>query len=184
MELKWTKVSPGKIDFYLSVVDRFFDEEDLRFRALVIPDKDSLNHDAFLQDHDTWYYKMYFLMLRHIISPRHVFRIYLDIKDTRSEEKVRKLHEVLCNDIHDFGREVVERVQTVRSHEVELLQLADLLIGGVRRAQHARGGQRAKDLVVRRIQVRSGYALRRSTPLAEPKFNVFVWRGREARGDR
>ena len=35
-EIKWTKVFPAKIDFYLAILDYFFDD-DLHFRALVGP---------------------------------------------------------------------------------------------------------------------------------------------------
>ncbi len=179
MEVKWTKISPAKVDFYLALVDFFFDQADLRFRALVVPDKSKLDHEAHQQDHDTWYYKMYFSMLKVIITPDDRFRIYLDIKDTRSADKMRKLHEVLCNNIYDFDQNIIERVQTVRSHEVELLQLADLLIGAV---QHAGRGQlkdSAKDKVARRVQQRSRYGLVRSTLLTEKKLNIFIWRARE-----
>ena len=179
MEVKWTKVSPAKVDFYLALVDFFFDQDALRFRALLVPDKSKLDHDAFEQDHDTWYYKMYFSMLKAIITPDDRFRVYLDIKDTRSADKMRKLHEVLCYNIHDFNRNVIERVQTVRSHEVELLQLADLLIGAVQYAARAPLGGGAKDQLVRRVQQRSGHVLVRTSPLTEKKLNIFVWRARE-----
>ncbi|GAH64596.1 unnamed protein product, partial [marine sediment metagenome] len=45
-EIKWTKVSPAKIDFYKAVIDFFFDEPILRFRGVLIPDKRQLDHDA------------------------------------------------------------------------------------------------------------------------------------------
>ncbi len=62
-EVKWTKVSPSKQAFYLDLVDYFFDDDDLFFRALIIPDKGKLRHVAVPgQDHSTWYYKMYFNM--------------------------------------------------------------------------------------------------------------------------
>lgn len=180
MEVKWTKISPAKVDFYLSLVDFFFDNDDLRFRALVVPDKSKLDHEAFGQDHDTWYYKMYFSMLKVIITPDDRFRIYLDIKDTRSADKMRKLHEVLCNNIYDFDKSIIERVQTVRSHEAELLQLADFLIGAVRHAGRGPLQNNAKGQVVRRVQQRSRYGLVKSTLLTEKKCNIFVWHAREA----
>jgi len=179
MEVKWTKISPAKVDFYVSLVDFFFDRHELRFRALVVPDKSKLDHEAFDQDHDTWYYKMYFSMLKLIIDPRKRFRIYVDIKDTRSADKMRKLHDVLCNSVYDFDRSVIERVQTVRSHEVELLQLADLLIGSVQHVGRGPLRDSAKDKVARRVQQRSGYGLSRSTLLGERKLNIFVWRPQE-----
>nr|NKB47276.1 DUF3800 domain-containing protein [Legionellales bacterium] len=82
-EIKWVKVSPAKIEFYLDVLTYFFREKCLHFRALIIPDKSSLNHSKFNHDHDTWYYKMYFDMLKVIFKPSASYRVYLDIKDTR-----------------------------------------------------------------------------------------------------
>jgi len=179
MEVKWTKVSPGKVDFYLALVDFFFKQDALRFRALVVPNKAKLDHERFGQDHDTWYYKMYYSMLKVIITPHDRFRVYVDIKDTRSADKMRKLHEVLCNTIYDFDQSIIERVQTVRSHEVEILQLADLLIGAVRHVHRGELGTSAKDAVVSRIKEHSGYSLVRSTLLREEKLNIFVWHAQE-----
>lgn len=42
---------------------------------------------------------------------------------------MHKLEEVLRNDKYDFSKEIIKKVQQVRSHEVEILQLTDLLIG-------------------------------------------------------
>src|SRR5882757_4002228 len=46
-EIKWTKISPAKIDFYMDVLSYFFEEHSLSFRALIIPDKTKLCHDSF-----------------------------------------------------------------------------------------------------------------------------------------
>lgn len=179
-EAKWTKVSPAKVRFYLDLVDYFFDDDDLFFRALVVPDKGALNHAAFHQDHDTWYYKMYFDMLKVILSPTGKYQIYLDIKDTCSAQKTDKLHDVLCNNLYDFQRSVIARVQTVRSHEVQLLQLSDVLIGAVMAANRGipapgMAMSDAKVAIIRRVQARSGYRLNRTTLLRESKLNLFVW---------
>jgi hypothetical protein len=82
-EVKWTKVSPKKVDFYLHLIDYFFDTADLRFRCLVIPDKGSLNYSNFDFDHDGFYYRMYFNMLKVIFNPEDKYHIYMDIKDTK-----------------------------------------------------------------------------------------------------
>lgn len=105
-EVKWVKVSPAKVALYLELVDYFFDDDDLHFRALIVPDKGKLDHAAFGQDHDDWYFKMYFDMIKVLLGPKNEYRIFLDIKDTRSSAKVAKLHEVLCNNLYDFRREI------------------------------------------------------------------------------
>jgi hypothetical protein len=182
-EVKWTKVSGSGQALYLDLVDYFFDDDDLHFRALLVPDKSLLRHDAFPgQDHDEWYYKMYFDMLKVIIRPDARYRIYLDIKDTRGAQKAAKLHEVLCNDRYDFKRQVIERLQLVRSHEIEQLQLADLLIGALAYLNRGLQDNTGKLAVIERMRQRSGYDPTRSTLLREEKTNIFRWHAAEVQG--
>lgn len=182
-EVKWTKVSPAGKALYLDLVDYFFDDDDLRFRALIVPDKSQLRHDAFPgQNHDLWYYKMYFDMLKVIFRPDARYRIYLDIKDTRGASKAARLHEVLCNDRYDFSRQVIERLQLVHSHEIEQLQLADLLIGAVAYLNRGLQGNAGKMAIIERMRQRSGYDLTRTTLLREEKMNIFRWHAAEVQG--
>ncbi len=179
-EIKWTKVSPAKVDFYRSLIDYFFDTGHLHFRALIVPDKDRLQHAAFNQTHDEWYYKMYFDLLKVILDPASTYHIFLDIKDTRSARKVAKLHEVLTNSMYDFSRSIVHNLQNVHSHEVELLQLCDLLIGAVSYVNRGLTGSPAKQELVRRMRERSGYKLTWTTLLKEEKVNLFRWKAGDA----
>ncbi len=179
-ETKWTKISPGRLQFYLDTLDYFFDEDDLHFRALVVPDKAKLDHARFNQTHDDWYYKMYFDMLKVILSPNARYRVYLDIKDTRGADKVRKLHEILCNSQYDFSRQIVEHMQLLRSHQVEQLQLADLLTGLVSYANRRLASSSAKLHLVQRARQRSRYDLTRNTLYREDKVNILCWRATEA----
>jgi hypothetical protein len=174
-EVKWTNVSPAKIDFYQDLIDFFFDDDDLHFRALVIPDKSKINHAAFGQDHDLWYYKMYFNMLKTIFCPHDRYRVYIDIKDTLGGEKIRKLHDVLCNNLYDFSKNIVESVKLVDSQEIQQMQLADLLIGAVMYANRGEFNSEAKKLLVDRIKQRSRYSLIRTTLPKENKFNLLIW---------
>ena len=174
-EVKWVKVSPAKTLFYLDLMDYFFDDDDLHFRALIVPDKSKLRYSGFRQSHDDLYYKMYFDMLKVILSPQARYRIYLDIKDTRSADKVSRLHDLLCNNMYDFHREIIERIQTVRSHEMEQLGLADLLIGAVSYANRGLTTSPAKQTLVDRMRSRSGYRLTQTTLLRENKVNLFCW---------
>lgn len=178
-EIKWSKVSPAKTEFYLDIVDNFFDNDDLHFRALIVPDKSKLRHENFGQTHDEWYYKMYFEMLKVILNPEAHYRIYLDIKDTRSATKVAKLHEVLCYNLYDFSRDIIEWVQVVRSEELEVLQLTDLLVGAVSYANRNLSTNAAKMALVEKMRERSGYKLTLTTLLRENKVNLFCWQASE-----
>lgn len=178
MEFKWTKVSPSRLDFFLDVIDYFFVEPKIRFRAVVI-DKDQLDHGQYTQTHDDFYYKMYFLLLSRVLQPTNNYNIYLDIKDTLSASKVEKLHDVLSRNMLDFDRSIIKRIQNVRSHEIAILQLADLLIGAIQFINRDDVSSEAKKAVVERIKSRSGYSLIKSTLPTEKKMNIFYWRGRQ-----
>ncbi len=179
-EVKWTKVSPGQLSFYVDWLTYFFDSAHVHFRALIVPDKSRLDHAAFpAQDHDLWYYKMYFDMLKVILSPHARYRIYVDIKDTCGAKKVAKLHAVLCNNQYDFSRQIIERVQQVRSHEIEILQLADMMIGAVSYVNRGLASSPAKTQLVKEMRDRSGYSLTQTTLLREDKVNLFRWHASE-----
>ncbi|NTE33162.1 DUF3800 domain-containing protein [Agrobacterium tumefaciens] len=176
-EFKWTKISPSKTQMYLDLVDYFFDNDDINFRCLVIPNKQLINHGKFNQTHDDWYYKQYFNMLKIVLRPAAQYNIYLDIKDTKSNAKVRKLHDVLCNNAYDFSRQVIHKVQQIRSHEAAQSQIADVLIGAMSYKARELDGNAGKQAIISRIAERSGYSLGRSTLYREEKFNILYWQG-------
>ena len=60
IEIKWTKLSKSKIEFYKELIKYFFNNELLSFRTVVIPDKKQLNHSKYSQTHDEFYYKTYY----------------------------------------------------------------------------------------------------------------------------
>jgi len=179
-EIKWTQVSPSTLVFYKDLISFFFNEPALGFRGVVVPDKQVLDHGQFDQSHDDFYYKMWWLLLTRLIDDQHVFRIFVDIKDTHSGTKLSKLHEVLCNAHYDFNNERIESIEAVRSHDVLLVQVADVLAGVL--SHHFRDiqGSPAKQALIQHLRARSGLALDRSTPPAARKFNLLVWRAREA----
>ena len=174
-EIKWTKVSPAKQLFYRTLLDYFMDDDDLRFRGVVIPDKSKLDHKGFGQTHDDWYYKMCFTLLEPIIVPTKRYSIYLDIKDTRSEFKRKELEKVLRTTKYDGTGLTIRHVQQIRSHESELMQLADFIMGIVTYANRGLDSSTAKTALVRRLKERTGFSLTRSTWLREPKLNLLVW---------
>lgn len=178
-EVKWTKASPCNERLYLDIVDYFFDDDDLHFRGLIVPDKSILDHEKFGQTHDEWYYKMYFEMLKMVFSPNASYFVYIDIKDTHSAENAATLGEVCANNAYDFNHNIVRRVQPIRSDEVQLMQLVDVLTGALAfRYNHygtSENPNRTKVSVVDRISERSGYTLEKSTLAREDKFNFLVW---------
>ncbi len=175
LELKWGKVSPFKKALYIELVNYFLDEPALNFRGL-IAEKTGLQHAQHAQDHDTWYYKMYFLLLRHLLRKENQYRIYLDIKDTKSAAKLEKLKEVLSNNMWDFNQVAIERLQSVRSSEVEQIQLCDLLVGAVSYASRRLSTSAPKLELVELLRQRTGTTLESTTLYRTAKFNLFRWK--------
>ena len=176
-EIKWTKVSNGKIDFYRELIEFFFDTDYLQFRCLVA-DKTRLDYDRFGINHDKWYYRMYYLLLGKSLLENNSYNIYVDIKDTCSSEKVQKLKTVLNNSYYDFSSTMIKKIQHVHSHEIELLQLNDLFIGAIGYCNNKLKSSEAKTSVVDILKRYSGSNLTVSSSLSDRKFNIFVWEAR------
>ena len=178
-EIKWTKVSPAKVDFYMDLLKFFYSEPQLTFRAVIIPDKTRLRHNDFNHDHDTWYYKMYFTLIKVLLNHHDHYCIYLDIKDSRSGPKVKKLRDFLSNN-DDSQPKIIERLHTIRSHEAEQMQLADLLIGCILAANRNENTMSsAKETLVKAMRKLSGHYLNESTLVHEKKVNLFRWEAAE-----
>lgn len=184
-EMKWTKISPSKTEPYKELIDYFFDNDDLHFRAIVIPDKSILDHNAFNQTHNEWYYKMYYDMLKHILSSENNYEIYIDIKDTHSHQRAQQLKEVCSCSMHDFSQSVIKRLQPIRSEEIQIMQLVDLLIGAVgyrnRNFSSEHKKSNAKIELTELIEEHLKHSLNRSTPYAQKKFNLLVWDSRRSK---
>lgn len=171
VEIKWTKVSKSKIEFYKELIEYFFKNELLSFRAVVIPDKDQLNHSKFSQTHDEFYYKTYYFLLRKMMRNKDKLNVYLDIKDTRSNQKIRKLKEILNNCIHN---ENLKNIQHVRSHENVVLQLTDLFIGATSYKNRNLQTSQPKLTIVDLIETLSNQKLDETSNYSENKFDVFI----------
>ena len=118
---------------------------------------------------------MYFDLLKALVDERSVYRVFLDIKDTRGWLKVRKLKEVLRNNFHDFSGSIINTVQNMRSDESDLLQLADLLIGAVSYKNRGKTGSPGKLAIVRQLQTCSGITLKVTTSPDRLKVNILRW---------
>ncbi|MDU1314708.1 MAG: DUF3800 domain-containing protein [Clostridium septicum] len=180
-EIKWTKVSKSKIEFYKELIDYFF-SNNLNFRAVVAKNKKKLDHNQYNNgDYNEWYYKMYYLLLDSMIVPTDNYRIFIDIKDTKGGPKVEKLHEILCNNKYDFKREVLEDIKQINSKESEILQLTDLFIGAVGYKNRNLSSSESKLEIIDYIEDKYNKNLMVSTYKNEMKFNLFVWEPKEGK---
>lgn len=166
-EIKWSNVSSSQYAFYKDLVDYFFDT-DLMYRAVVV-NKTKINNGAFCQDYDTFYYKMYYQLLNHNKNSAYTYNVYIDIKDSLSAIKVKKLQDILNI---KFG--VFRNVQNIRSHESLLMQLADLITGAITYLLNDKNQKvTAKKQIIDKIKQHSGQNLIDSSSYQDTKLNLF-----------
>jgi hypothetical protein len=165
-EIKWISLSKSGYPLYSALIEYFF-ATDLQYRAIVI-EKDKLKHENFNQSHDDFYYKMYFQLLSKKINPDNNYNIFLDIKDTRSAKKVNGLRDFLNRNFIS-----VKNLQSIRSHESQLMQLTDIITGAI--SYYLRGLDTviAKTKIIEKIQQHSRVPLTMSTHRDSQKFNLF-----------
>ena len=183
-EMKWIKISNSKVlDAYLELVEYFFKEPNLKFRGL-IAEKDNLDNDKYNDgSYNKWYYKMYYLLLNQLLTPNCAYRIFIDIKDTKGIRNVEKLKEVLCNNIYDYKNEVIKDVKQIRSDEVEIMQITDILIGALNYINNGEYDKKinvGKKEIINKIIELSGCNLRSTTPYSYNEFNLFIWKPRNS----
>ncbi len=175
-EIKWNKVSSKNIGFYTELIE-LIRPYNLIYRAVVV-DKGILNHNRFNQSEDDFYYKMYYTMLKFLVSQGgEKFTVYLDRKDTNGYTKVKTLEKYLLNKYYNLvDIDIVEQI----SHEHQLMQLADLLIGATsyknRMATNTDLTSTVKRTIVEMIEKEYSTNLSKSSSYNSKYINILVWR--------
>lgn len=181
-EVKWTKIGKSKLEFYKSLIDLFFKEENLQFRSIIIPNKKLLDHETFNRNHNDFYYVAYYLMLNKMISfGLNSYKIYIDIKDTCGIEKTKELSSFLRKKIRADNKKI-EDIQQIRSDESEILQLTDLILGAISYENRGISSSANKIEIINYIKCKLGdknFSFTKSTPLSSKKFNIFCWSSTE-----
>lgn len=177
-EIKWTKLISKQLPFYLELIDLFLGSGGLRFKATVVINKDRLDHSQFNQgSHGTFYYKIAFYTLRDFLEKDKFYRIHFDYMDTQGSLRAKKLLEVLGTAKTAGGLSA----QIIRSHESQLIQLCDLLIGSLSYARRFGQDKRTdiKSAIINHLETHLGRSLLEGTPPWEEKFNTFIFSPRK-----
>ena len=170
-EIKWNKVSTSKKDFYINLVNYFFDKgEQLRFRCVVV-DKDKVNLVKYHEsDAELGFYKFYYQLLHHWILDFNAYSIFLDVKTSRVKDRLKVLHRCLSRS--NLSSEI-KLVQAIPSYESIFIQLTDLLLGAVNAKFNRQASSFVKKNIIEAIESRLGRNIQ-STYKTERKFNIFI----------
>lgn len=169
-EIKWSKVSPNRQNFYVELIDLFISYGDnLRFRCIAV-DHTYLNMALHDNDGELGFYKFYYQLLHHWLLDFNEYRIFCDAKSHRDPKRLPVLTRCLAR---ANLSSCIESIQSLHSNEVVLIQLCDLLLGAANSRINGtlREGS-AKAVIVQRLETALGRPLA-STYKTEEKFNIF-----------
>lgn len=164
-EIKWSNVSHGAYPFYAELIDYFF-STDINFRSIIV-NKSNIDESREGFTYDDLYFKMYYQLVHHKINQGYTYNLYLDIKDTRSHKKLKKLNEILKYNAS------IRNCQFIRSHESSFMQLTDLIMGAINYKLRGLNKVTAKNKLIERIEQHSKVPITKSTPKSADKFNLF-----------
>lgn len=178
IELKWNKIDKKTEKLYLDIINYFFNNDDLKFRVIVI-DKTKLDHEKYNQTENDFYYKAYYEMLKYLIIPGNTYNIYPDIKDTNSYYYHQVMLDYLRIKMHDLNRKTIRKVQPIRSYEAPILQINDILIGALSYYYRNLSKNSVKLNIISEIKKLYQNDLNETSYCSNTKFNIFIWKSRD-----
>ena len=168
-EVKWNKVASGKLDFYKSLISYFFENENMRFRTILM-DSSHINLMQFHNnDAELGFYKFYYQLIHHWILDFNDYTVFVDLKTNRLPDRLVVLQRVL--NYANLSSKIVN-IQSLPSREVTLIQLTDLLTGAINAKFNHSTSSKAKLELIQFIE----FLLKKeiaATPKSDEKFNIF-----------
>lgn len=176
-EMKWVKVSQGKLEAYKSFVDVFWQVPEISFKCIVV-DTHELDYRIFHKnDKELGFYKFYFQLISRNLAADHLYWLYTDERRNRKANRLDTL-KVITNRwwMKRGGVESLQKVEPRQSHAEDFIQLADLLLGAFAYAWNERKESPAKLAFCSHISARLGWrTLRAATSPRALKVNVWKW---------
>lgn len=178
-ELKWTKVSAGKLEAYKKLVDIFCDHKDVTFNCIVV-DVSILDHATYSKgDSELGFYKFYFHLLSRRVRPDCEYYVRTDHRINRQANRLADLQLCTnrwCAKRSGFRAKPIRSIEARDSSAEDLIQLTDVILGAVGYACNKRGESGAKLELIGHLAKRLKLGSL-STPCApyRAKFNSWHW---------
>lgn len=168
-EMKWNRICPSSVEMYKELVNMFFDDEQMRFRAICIKASE-VNHERFNSGSgELGFYKFYFQLIHHWMLMGNSYQVFLDFKTNGYRHRVKELGTILNN----ASTAELKQIQALPSEESVLIQLADVLTGAVASAfNSSKSVSDSKQCIRELIEAWLEHGIM-GTWASEPKFNVF-----------
>lgn len=200
-ELKWTKVSKGKLNVYKKFIDYFATFPQVDFRCVVL-DTRALDYQKHHEgDEELGFYKfLYFFLSRNIEKDyrfkkvENVYQVFIDSRRQSDKIEVGRLGDLKrclnqwliqkcspeCWDYKGWAPPLpIRNVEATVSHLSPEVQLVDVLTGAVGYAWEGFQTSPAKLGLIKHIENIFGLSLAESTPYLTEKINIWLFRLKE-----
>lgn len=189
-ELKWTKITNQKYAEYQAFVDAFFigaKHGMWSFHCMVL-DTRRIDYGTYHQgDKDLGFYKFFYQLLLHPFGRRvgrDDQRVVVHFDERQSNYSLADFRVILNRGLakqYGITSEVIREVKAIRSHDSDVLQTADILMGAVgfhwNRVDLVPGTRQAKIDLANYIASQVGMAtLRQRTPKKLHHFTIWFFR--------
>ena len=174
LEIKWRKVSPKTKDFYLSLVNFFFDNN-LSFYSILI-NKENLNlKDYHNNDEELAFYKYYYFLMKNRFISWNDYYLYLDHRIKKDKDRIKKMSEFF--EYESQLRQEKFNIKHIWEYDSNihlLIQLADFFIWAVCYQNNELNSSETKkeiiNLIIQRLWKND---LKFASNLHDEKFNIF-----------
>lgn len=136
-ELKWRKISKGKLNEYKKFIDIIFDYINklyLLYRCVVVDMWQYDNQKYNKGDSELGFYKIYYQLLFQYYIKNYRYVIYPDDRQNSYKYRLEALTIILNRGIrkkYGIDYDPIRNIEPRKSHEVNLIQAVDVLTGAI-----------------------------------------------------
>lgn len=129
--MKWTKVSEKMLPLYKAFVDIFFNDDFAYFQLLKV--RKGKYWKCWAPKEEQRFFKAYYFFLRGLMSPYSRYEVYLDHKPGKPYRWESLKFAINGASRRDYGlnQKQIYQLKPYDSKDNDLIQLADVLLGGI-----------------------------------------------------
>ena len=177
-EFKWQKVNKKRLNAYLDLMDFVANCADIKIKINLALGKRLLKFSDKNHNYDKWYHRMYYHMLKNYLkwhkeySSDYAYNLYIDKKDTNSENNYEKIASYLSRYFKPSGGFAAK---ACNSKEFILIQTIDIIIGAVSYYQRKAFANKYKTILMKHIINVFNVSFDHNTGKSEDKFSFYIW---------
>lgn len=177
-EFKWQKINKKQYKAYSELISYLAEVKNLYVKINVALGKRILSFNGEEHSYNTWYHRMYYLMLKNYIryhiqkGENNKYYLYIDKKDTHSSYNYQRIASSLCK---CFRSKDSFLAHDCNSKEHILIQCTDVIIGAVSYFHKKKYVSKYKTSLMKHIMSSFGVSFDKNTDINNNKISYYIW---------